>query len=94
MRRFLILFTLITFVTVSCAGPNKAGWKKPEGDFRQDKFQEDRKWCIQIIAQDLQPEAFGEALEECLEWQGYKYGSISSKEPLKEVKGEWRKFDF
>ena len=40
----------------------------------------------------------GQALEECLAWQGYKYepvGSVSSKQALKkEKKGEWEKPDF
>ena len=26
MKGFLILFTLIAFVTVRCAGPNRVGW--------------------------------------------------------------------
>ena len=96
MKRFLILFTLIAFVTVSCAGPNKVRWTGRGSDFRQDKFEEDRKGCIQSIDQDLHSEAFGQALEECLAWQGYKYepvGSVSSKQVQKK-KGEWEKPDF
>ena len=96
MKRFLISFTLIAFVTVSCAGPNKVGWTRRGSDFRQDKFEEDRKWCIQIIDQDLHSEAFGQALDECLAWEGYKYepvGSVSSKQVQKK-KGEWEKPDF
>jgi hypothetical protein len=71
MKRFLILFTLIAFVTVSCARPNKVGWTKP--DYRQDQFENDRKECIQIIDQDLRSEAFGQALEECLAKKDYAF---------------------
>jgi hypothetical protein len=97
MKGFLISFTLIAFVTVSCAGSNKVGWTRRGNDFRQDKFEEDRKWCIQIIDPDLHSEAFGQALEECLGWQGYKYespGTGSSKQASKNGKtGEWGKPD-
>jgi len=71
MKRFLILFTLIVFLTVSCAGPNKAGWTKP--DFRQDQFENDRKECSDSIDKTLNSEAFGKALEECLEKEGYEF---------------------
>ena len=96
MKRFLILFSLVAFMAVSCAGPNKVGWRKLGSDFRQDKFEKDRKWCIQIIDQDLHSEAFGQALDECLAWEGYKYepvGSVSSKRVQKK-KGGWEKLDF
>ncbi len=65
---------LIVFVTVSCAGPNKVGWTKP--DFRQDEFEKDRKQCIQILDDSLDSEAFGKALEECLAKKGYKYETL------------------
>ena len=96
MKRFLISFILIAFVTVSCAGPGKVGWTRGGSDFPQDKFEEDRNRCVQVIDQDLQSEAFGQALEECLAWQGYKYepvGSVSSKQVQKK-EGRWRKTDF
>ena len=73
MKRFLILSISIVFLTVSCAGPNKVGWTRRGSDFRQDKFEEDRKWCIQIIDRDLHSEAFGQALDECLAKKGYEY---------------------
>jgi len=41
MKGFLVLFTLISFVTMSCAGPTKVGWTKP--DFRQDQHVGDQK---------------------------------------------------
>ncbi len=96
MKRFLILFSLIAFVTVSCAGPNKVGWTRRGSDFRQDKFEEDRKRCIQIIDQDLHSESFGQALDECLAWEGHEYrpiGSVSWKQVQKK-KGKWEKPDF
>jgi hypothetical protein len=71
MKRFLILFVLIAFVTVSYAGPNKVGWTKP--DFRHEQFENDRKECIDSIDTNLVSEAFGKALEECLSEKGYKY---------------------
>jgi hypothetical protein len=71
MKRFLILFILIVFLTVSCAGPNKVGWTKP--DFRQDQFEIDRKECSDSIDKNLNSEAFGKALEECLEKKGYEF---------------------
>ncbi len=71
MKRFLILSILIVFLTVSCAGPNKVGWTKP--DFRQDQFENDRKECSDSIDKNLNSEAFGKALEECLEKEGYEF---------------------
>ena len=69
MKRFLILFILIVFVTVSCAGPNKVGWTKP--DYRQDQFENDQKECSDSIDKNLNSDVFGKALEECLEKKGY-----------------------
>jgi hypothetical protein len=71
MKRFLILSILIVFLTVSCAGQNKVGWTKP--DFRQDQFENDRKECSDSIDKNLDSEAFGKALEECLEKKGYEF---------------------
>jgi hypothetical protein len=71
MKRFLISFTLIAFVTVSCAGPNKVGWTKP--DFRQDWFENDRMECIDSIDKNLDSETFGKGLEECLKKKDYEF---------------------
>jgi len=79
MKRFLILFVLIAFVTVSYAGPNKVGWTKP--DFRQDQFENDRKECNDSIDTNLVSEAFGKALEECLGEKGYEYQKTEYKAP-------------
>jgi hypothetical protein len=69
MRRLLILSVLIVFLTVSCAGPNKVG--------KLETLEKDWKECSEPIDKNLNPEAFGKALEECLEKKGYEY--MSSK---------------
>ena len=71
MKRFLILSILIVFVAASCAAPNKVGWTKP--DFHQDQFENDRKECIDSIDKNLDSEAFGKALEECLKKKDYEF---------------------
>ncbi len=78
MKRFLILYILIVFLTVSCAGPNKVVWTKP--DFRQDQFDNDRKECIDSIDINLNSEAFGKALEECLGKKGYEFKTVEKVE--------------
>jgi hypothetical protein len=84
MKRFLILSILIIFLTVSCAGPNKVkvGWTKL--DFRQDQFENDRKECVESIDTNLDSEAFGKALEECLGNKGYSYQTSQDAEETKE----------
>jgi hypothetical protein len=82
MKRFLIFFTLIAFSVVSCAGPDKLGWTKP--DFRQDQYENDRKECIDSIDKNLDSEAFGKALEECLEKKDYTYQTSQETEKTKE----------
>lgn len=83
MKRFLILFSLVAFVTVSCAGPNKvkSGWTKP--DFRHDQFESDRRECIDSIGKNLDSEALGKALEECLEEKDYTYQTSQEEEKNK-----------
>ena len=97
MKRFLILFTLVAFLVTSCAGTNKVRWARPGSDLRQEEFEKDRAGCVQSIDQGLDSEAFGQALEECLGWQGYKYespGMGSLKQTSKNGKtGEWGKPD-
>jgi hypothetical protein len=77
MKRVLIPLIVIVFVTVNCAGPNRVGWTKPY--FQQDKFENDRKECIDSIDKNLNSEAFGKVLEECLEKKGYDL--IKAEEP-------------
>ena len=69
MKRFLILSILIVFLTVGCAGPNKVGKLKT--------LEKDWKECSESIDKNLNPGAFGKALDECLEKKGYEY--MSSK---------------
>jgi len=69
MKRSLILFSLIVFVTVSCAGPTKVGKLKA--------LEKDWKECSESIDRNFNSEAFGKAFEECLEKKGYEY--MSSK---------------
>jgi hypothetical protein len=76
MKRYLIFIILISFVTVSCAGPNKVGWTKP--DFRQDEFERDKKECIQTLDNTLDPEALEKRVEECLDKKGYYYQTSES----------------
>jgi hypothetical protein len=73
MKRSLILFIMIVFSVVNCAGPNKVGWTKPGFPFHQDEFEKDRKKCIQTLDNSLDSQGFGKALEECLAKKGYKY---------------------
>jgi len=78
MKRFLILFILIVFVTVSCAGPSKVRWTKP--DFRQYQFEKDREDCIQAVFDDPKQKM---TVEECLAKKGYEPGPPSNKEEAK-----------
>jgi hypothetical protein len=84
MKRFLVLFTLIAFSVVSCAGPNKVkvGWTKP--DFRQDEFERDRKDCFQTYDNSLDPDPFGWVVDECLAKKGYKYETPAESPPDRE----------
>jgi hypothetical protein len=70
MKRLLILFILILFVTASCAGPNKAGWTKRH--FLQDEFEKDRKECMQTLNKNSYSQTSG-LLADCLAWKGYEY---------------------
>ena len=81
MKRFLILFILIVFVTVSCAGPNKVGWTKR--NFRQDEFEKDRKECMQTLNNKSYSQTSG-VLDDCLTRKGYEYQTPSESPPDKE----------
>jgi len=81
MKRFLILSILILFLTVSCAGPNKVGWTKP--DFTHDQFVKDQNECIDSIDKNLNSEAFEKALDECLAQKGYKFHQAKKLTPEK-----------
>jgi len=87
MKRFLILSILIAFVTVSCAGPNKAGWTKR--DFRSDKFGKDREECIQTLNNNL--DSYSQTsgvVDDCLAMKGYQYQPQSESSFDKEDTGD------
>jgi hypothetical protein len=84
MKRFLILFILFVFVTVSCAGRKK--WTKP--DFDQDKFEKDREECLQAVKNDAQADL---TLEECLVKKGYEPESEPPSEKEKSKTAETSK---
>ena len=65
--RFLVLVMLIVFVTVSCAGPSKVRWTKP--DFRPDQFEKDREDCIRAVKDEPEQNM---SVEECLTKKGYE----------------------
>jgi hypothetical protein len=71
MKRFLILFSLIAFVTVSCAGPTV--YRREEWVISLDRFEKDRKECIESIDEDPYLEAYDKAFQECLEKKGYEF---------------------
>lgn len=70
MKRFLILFILIAFLTVSCAGSNKVGWTKR--DFRTDQFEKDRQECVQAFKNKSWSQTSG-VVDDCLARKGYQY---------------------
>ena len=88
MKRFLIFFVLIAFVTGGCAGLNKVGWAKP--DFDPNEFNKDQEECIVSIDKDLPSQDFAKALKECLGKKNYKYYQAEAKNR----KYQWTKPDF
>ncbi len=73
MKRFLILFSLIAFVTVSCAGPNKVGWTKRGKDFRQDEFEKDWKECMETANKEESYSQTSGVFDYCMAKKGYEY---------------------
>ena len=71
MKRLLILSILIVFLTVSCAGPTV--YRQAEWVMSPDEFVKDWKECSESIDKNLNSEAFGKTIEECLEKKGYEY---------------------
>jgi hypothetical protein len=69
-RLSILLFTLILFVTASCAGLNKPGWTKRH--FSQDEFEKDRKECMQTLNKNSYSQTSG-LLTDCLSRKGYEY---------------------
>ena len=76
--RFLVLVMLIVFVTVSCAGPSKVRWTKP--DFRPDQFEKDREDCIRAVKDEPEQNM---SVEECLTKKGYESEPESSSDKEK-----------
>ena len=64
MKRFLVLFVLIAFMT-SCASLNYR-WTKP--DFSQDQFEKDKEECRKSLSQPSDEE-----IKKCLSEKGYKF---------------------
>jgi hypothetical protein len=74
MKKFLILFILISFVTVSCAGPQvKYGWTKP--DFSEEQFEKDRQECIDSIDRGGL-----KSYDECFVKKGYELAPPASRD--------------
>ena len=73
MKRFLILFTLIAFVTVSCAGPNMVGLTRRGNDFRQDEFEKDRKECMETAKKEESYSQTSGVFDYCMFKKGYEY---------------------
>jgi len=74
MKRFLILFTLIAFSAVSCAGSNKEVGLFTKPDFSQDEYEKDRDDCfIQSIDQNQDSDDRWPAFVNCLEKKGYEF---------------------
>jgi len=81
MKRFLILFSLIAFVTVSFAGPNKKVRAFTKPNFSQDEYDKDRDECFaQSIEQNQDSDA--RSIVNCLENKGYEFKK--AEEPPKE----------
>jgi hypothetical protein len=92
MKRFLILFTLIAFVTVSCAGPNKANkvrWTKP--DFRQDEFEKDLKECMETANKEESYSRTSGVFDHCMFKKGYESESKTPSDKEKSKTAETSK---
>jgi hypothetical protein len=85
MKRFLILFTLIAFSVVSCAGPNREMRLFTKPDFNHDEYEKDRQECNdQSFDQNLDSDARWQAYLDCLAEKGYKYQTSQDAEKTKE----------
>lgn len=85
MKRFLVLFSLIAFVTVSCAGANKEVKLFTKPDFSEDEYQKDWQECNdQSIEQNLDSDARWQAYVDCLVKKGYTYQSSQDAGETKE----------
>ncbi len=72
MKSFLILFTLIAFSVVSCAGQNKEVRLFTKPDFSQDEYEKDWQECNnQSIDQNPDSDTRWQAYVDCLVKKGY-----------------------
>ena len=76
MKRFLILFSLIAFVLVSCAGPNKVGLTRRGSDFRQNEFEKDCKECMETAKKEESYSQTSGVFDYCMFTKGYEFKSI------------------
>jgi len=84
MKRFLILFTLIAFTVVSCAGPSKGVRPLTKTDYSQTEY--DRVWeeCNnESTDQDLDSDARYRAYVDCLAKNGYAYQASQETDETK-----------
>jgi hypothetical protein len=85
MKRFLILFTLIVFVTVSCAGQNKEVKVFTKLDFSENEYQKDWQECNnQSMEQNQDSDARWQAYVDCLAKRGYTDQTSQDEEKTKE----------
>jgi hypothetical protein len=75
MKKFLILFTLITYSAAGCAGSNRL----TEAERMSIQFNKDREQCIQSMDKDLSSEGLGKILQEC-DKKNYKYHQAEVKD--------------
>ncbi len=80
MKRFLILFTLIAFSVVSCAGQNKAVRPFTKLDFSQDEYGIGSQECNENLHSDARWEDY----VDCLARKGYAYQTPQEAEKTKE----------
>ncbi len=73
MKTFLILFSLIAFMTVGCAGPNKVGLTRRGNDFRQDEFEKDCKECMETANREESYSQTSGVFDYCMFKKGYEY---------------------
>jgi hypothetical protein len=74
VKRFLILFILIAYSVVGCAGQNKEVMVFTKPDFSQDEYAKDRYECfIQSINQIQGSDDRWSAFADCLEKKGYEF---------------------
>ena len=85
MKRFLILFSLVAFMAVSCAGPGKGVRPFTTTEYSQAEY--DRVWreCDnESTDQNLDSDARYQAYVDCVAKNGYAYQTSQEEEKTKE----------